>query len=117
MNDATKTTEDRAHPFPHSDEDAVRAEQIPDTPQTRSPAYQLAFTDRDFLLREELRPIRLQLKLLKPQMLLMRALEDAQAIMAGPAIQARCLECPSSALPRKPREAGTFGAWLWSLLA
>ena len=53
---------------------------------------------------------------LKPQMLLMRALEDAQAIMAGPAIQARCLECPSSALPRKPKEAGTFGAWLWSLL-
>ena len=70
MNDASKTAEDRAHPFPHSDEDAARATQIPDTPQTRSPSYQLAFTDRDFLLREELRPVRLQLELLKPQMLL-----------------------------------------------
>lgn len=31
-------------------------------------AYRLAFTDPDFLLREELRPIRMQLELLKPEM-------------------------------------------------
>ena len=31
-------------------------------------AYRLAFTDTDFLLREELRPVRLQLELLKPEM-------------------------------------------------
>src|SRR5699024_5657377 len=37
---------------------------------TRSPAYRLAFTDRDFLLRKEIRPIRLQLELLKAQMIL-----------------------------------------------
>ncbi len=83
MTDATKTIDDRAHPFPHSDEDAVRAEQIPDTPQTRSPAYQLAFTDRDFLLREELRPIRLQLELLKPQMLLDEAGVESTVVMFG----------------------------------
>ena len=29
-------------------------------------AYRLAFTDTDFLLREELRPVRMQLELLKP---------------------------------------------------
>ena len=31
-------------------------------------AYRLAFTDVDFLLREELRPVRMQLELLKPEM-------------------------------------------------
>ncbi|KNZ33467.1 MAG: 3-isopropylmalate dehydrogenase [Methylibium sp. NZG] len=31
-------------------------------------AYRLAFTDTDFLLREELRPVRMQLELLKPEM-------------------------------------------------
>ncbi|WP_374527167.1 LOG family protein [Novosphingobium sp.] len=40
------------------------------TPQTRSPAYNLAFRDTDFLLREELRPVRFQLELLKCEMLL-----------------------------------------------
>ena len=43
---------------------------MPDTPQTRAPAYRLAFTDNDFMTREELRPVRLQLELLKPQMVL-----------------------------------------------
>ena len=32
-------------------------------------AYQLAFTDTRFLLREELRPVRMQLELLKPEMI------------------------------------------------
>lgn len=32
-----------------------------------SSSYELAFTDREFLLREELRPVRLQLELLKPE--------------------------------------------------
>lgn len=31
-------------------------------------AYRLAFTDSDFLLREELRPVRMQLELLKPEL-------------------------------------------------
>jgi uncharacterized protein (TIGR00730 family) len=48
-------------------EDAVMQET---TPQTLSPSYRLAFTDEDFLLRRELRPIRLQLELLKPELLL-----------------------------------------------
>ena len=33
-------------------------------------AYRLAFTDTEFLLREELRPVRFQLELLKPEMVL-----------------------------------------------
>jgi hypothetical protein len=31
-------------------------------------SYRLAFTDTDFLLREELRPVRMQLELLKPEL-------------------------------------------------
>ncbi len=40
------------------------------TPQQQDPAYRLAFADTDFLLRQELRPVRFQLELLKPEMLL-----------------------------------------------
>ena len=40
------------------------------TPQTEHPAYRLAFQDMDFLLREDLRPVRFQLELLKPQLIL-----------------------------------------------
>ncbi|MFZ3483085.1 LOG family protein [Sphingomonas sp. 3-13AW] len=38
------------------------------TPQTEHPAYRLAFQDMDFLLREDLRPVRFQLELLKPEL-------------------------------------------------
>ena len=64
------TEDHRAHPFRDSIEDAAAVRRIPDTPQTRAPAYRLAFTDRDFMLRDELRPVRLQLELLKPQMIM-----------------------------------------------
>ncbi len=47
-----------------------------DTPQTRSAAYRLAFQDTEFLLREDLRPVRFQLELLKPQLLL----DEAQIV-------------------------------------
>ncbi len=40
------------------------------TPQTQSAAYRLAFQDDDFLLRSDLRPVRFQLELLKPELLL-----------------------------------------------
>ena len=55
-------------PLPHSDEDLRRARKVPDTPQTRSPQYRLAWNDDDFLTRRELRPVRLQLELLKTEM-------------------------------------------------
>ena len=62
--------EPRSHPFRDSVQDARAADATPDTPQTRAPAYRLAFSDQDFLLREDLRPIRLQLELLKPQLVM-----------------------------------------------
>ena len=60
--------ENRSHPFRDSHEDREASHQIPDTPQTRAPAYRLAFDDTDFLCRDELRPVRLQLELLKTEM-------------------------------------------------
>lgn len=57
-------------PLPHSDEDLERARSVPQTPQTQAPTYRLAWTDLDFMTRRELRPIRLQLELLKPEMTL-----------------------------------------------
>jgi len=43
---------------------------VPDTPQTRADTYRLAWNDPDFMTRRELRPVRLQLELLKPEMIL-----------------------------------------------
>ncbi|MCR6630881.1 MAG: LOG family protein [Magnetospirillum sp.] len=59
-----------ADPFPSAREDAAIA-QAPaeETPQTASPAYRLAFEDEDFLLRPDLRAVRLQLELMKPELL------------------------------------------------
>ena len=60
----------RNSPFRDAGLDRSTASHVPDTAQTRSPAYRLAFADEDFLCREELRPVRLQLELLKPQLML-----------------------------------------------
>jgi uncharacterized protein (TIGR00730 family) len=59
--------------FPTSKVDAHAASHVPSTPQTESEAYKLAFQDIDFLLREDLRPVRFQLELLKPELLLNEA--------------------------------------------
>lgn len=62
--------DDRRSPFRDAHSDRDQAEHVPLTPQTKSPAYRLAFADEDFLCRDELRPVRLQLELLKPELLL-----------------------------------------------
>src|SRR5439155_21319287 len=59
--------------FPSSAVDARSAEHVPSGPQTDSAAYKLAFQDTEFLLREDLRPVRFQLELLKPELLLNEA--------------------------------------------
>ncbi len=65
----------RRHPLRDAHTDIASVEAVPDTPQTRAPAYRLAFTDDDFMCQDELRPVRLQLELLKPQMMM-----DAEGI-------------------------------------
>jgi len=74
------------HRFYHADSEAKFADSIPEqTPQTMHPAYKLAFRDTDFLLREELRPVRFQLELLKPEMLLEEAGVGSTLVMYGSA--------------------------------
>ncbi|WP_051521498.1 TIGR00730 family Rossman fold protein [Rubellimicrobium mesophilum] len=63
--------------------DTRTAAQIPSTPQTRAPSYRLAFIDDAFLLREDLRPVRLQLELLKPQLMLDEAGVETTIVLFG----------------------------------
>lgn len=60
----------RQHPLRHSQQDREAVSQIPQTPQTLSPAYRLAFTDADFLCREDMRAVRWQLEMSKPEILM-----------------------------------------------
>ena len=59
--------------FPSSKTEAQSAQHVPSIPQTESASYKLAFQDTDFLLREDLRPVRFQLELMKPELLLNEA--------------------------------------------
>ena len=91
--------DERSHPFRDSQQDAAAARTLPDTPQTRAPAYRLAFTDTEFLLREELRAVRLQLELLKPQMIMdARGIRSTVVMFGG----ARIPSPADTASPRTP---------------
>ena len=71
--------------FPRAKEEADRAKAGISTPQTENPAYRLAFQDMDFLLREDLRPVRFQLELLKPELILDEAGIASTFVMYGSA--------------------------------
>ena len=63
-----KRTELTARNFPTAEEELEA--QAPATRYDRpGSAYKLAFADHEFLLREDLRPIRMQLELLKPELI------------------------------------------------
>jgi len=88
----------RSHPLRDSTQDIVAATQTPDTPQTRAPAYRLAFADADFMTRDALRPVRLQLELLKPQLVMEeRGIESTVVLFGGARI-------PDPALGKAPTQ-------------
>lgn len=60
-------------PFKPAAREADFAAHPTPTAQTEHPAYRLAFQDNDFLLLDELRPVRFQLELMKPELLLAEA--------------------------------------------
>ncbi|HWI84728.1 MAG TPA: LOG family protein [Sphingomonas sp.] len=72
--------------FPKAKDDAVAAAQAAHVmPQTSDPAYRLAYQDSDFLLREDLRPVRFQLELMKPELYLEEAGIGSTFVMYGSA--------------------------------
>jgi hypothetical protein len=76
-------------PLANSEDDALKADAVPHTPQTLAPAYRLAFRDEDFLKRRELRPVRIQLELLKPELMLAeRGIRSTVVLFGGARIPA-----------------------------
>ena len=95
-----------ARNFPSAEEDAARlATARYDGPES---AYRLAFTDFDFLLRDELRPVRMQLELLKPELVQREQGIEATIVIFG---SARIL-APELAAERlvEARSSGDSGA-------
>ena len=95
-------------------EEAVDARKQLETPQTQSTAYRLAFQDTEFLLREDLRPVRFQLELLKPQLLMDEARIESTFVFYGSAripepdqVQARI---DAASTPEQRRLAENLGA-------
>jgi uncharacterized protein (TIGR00730 family) len=72
-------------PFPSAREAVLSARRHIDSAQCRSASYQLAFQDPDFLLRDELRPVRLQLELLKPELILQEQHIESTVVVYGSA--------------------------------
>ena len=71
--------------FRHAREEARDAERTIPSPQTQSKSYKLAFQDTEFLLRDDLRPVRFQLELLKPELLLDEARISSTFVFYGSA--------------------------------
>jgi len=71
--------------FPSAHEDAAASKRKLVTRQTESSAYRLAFLDDDFILQEELRPVRLQLELLKPELLMQKNNIESTVVIFGSA--------------------------------
>jgi uncharacterized protein (TIGR00730 family) len=74
----------KARNFPSAQEDANTAAPASLYSGPGS-AYSLAFTDTDFLLREELRPVRMQLELLKPELVQQEQGIEATIVIFGSA--------------------------------
>ena len=69
--DNEDTSTDREHDtaLPSAQEDSHHARLDAQTPQTLSPSYRLGYADLDFITRDELRPARLELEYMKPEII------------------------------------------------
>jgi uncharacterized protein (TIGR00730 family) len=71
--------------FPTAEEEAAQAEPTLSRYAGPDSSYRLAFVDEKFLLREDLRPVRMQLELLKPELILREERIVATIVMFGSA--------------------------------
>ncbi len=69
--------------YPTAKDDASFSTQCALSPLTTSPTFRLAFSDADFLLRDELRPVRLQLELMKPEIIQQEEEIEATVVIFG----------------------------------
>jgi uncharacterized protein (TIGR00730 family) len=96
---------------PSAAEDAETAAHLPHSPQTDSASFRLAYADTDFLKRQELRPVRLQLELLKAELLQQEQGIDSTIVIFGstripePAQAARALAAAERAAAEHPDDA------------
>jgi uncharacterized protein (TIGR00730 family) len=69
--------------FPSASDSIKDAEICVVSPQTRSESYRLAFNDPEFLLRDELRGVRLQLEIMKPEIIQQELGINSTVVMFG----------------------------------
>jgi uncharacterized protein (TIGR00730 family) len=69
--------------FTNAETDVKAASGVPETAQTKAPAYRVAFNDPDFLCSDELRSIRIQLEMMKPEMILAERGIESTVVMFG----------------------------------
>ena len=69
--------------FPSASDSVKDATLCVVSPQTKSDSYKLAFDDPDFLLRDELRGVRLQLEIMKPEIVLQELGINSTVVMFG----------------------------------
>lgn len=98
--------------FRSAEEDREIMRKVPQTPQTCSSAYCLAFDDTQFLLRDELRPVRLQLELMKAQIIFDEEHVDSTVVIFGgariPAPDAEPVRTENPALIKSLKEKSHF---------
>ena len=75
----------RKSPFASAHEEAAAKRSCDDEPHCRSASYKMAFQDPEFLLRDELRPVRLQLEVLKPELILQEQHIESTVVVFGSA--------------------------------
>jgi uncharacterized protein (TIGR00730 family) len=88
-----KRSELRARNFPSARQEVKQLRQ-PSPYEGANSAYRLAFTDEKFLLKEELRPVRMQLELLKPELIQQEQGIESTIVIFG---SARIM-CPEKAV-------------------
>ncbi|MBP6482872.1 MAG: LOG family protein, partial [Pseudomonadales bacterium] len=104
----------RENIFPSAREDAATSRRK--AGRYSGNAYRLAFTDTEFLLREELRPVRFQLELLKPDLIQQEHGIDSTVVIFGSARHASAEQAEAEvvaargAAAARPRSASAKAA-------
>lgn len=86
------------------------------TQQSNSPSYRLAYDDFDFIMRDELRPVRLQLELLKPEITQLEHDIQATVVIFGsarihePNLAENILYCAEQHLAKNPDNVDALAA-------